>query len=202
MCLYAAKVIKPDNLSTLTLSPLLSLSSQFSLPSHESITMIKPTKNSFRFLKAEKMHNSLLLVILACFHFIIPISGNAEVRALMEMKSSLDPENKYLSSWTADGDPCGGAFQGVACNEHRKVANISLQGKGLTGKVPPAVAELKCLSGLYLHYNKLSGEIPKEIANLTELIDLYLDVNNFTGSIPPQIGSMASLQGPAYFIFF
>ncbi|KAL8539658.1 hypothetical protein ACS0TY_001320 [Phlomoides rotata] len=136
----------------------------------------------------------LSLVLIICFHSIIPVSGNAEVRALMEMKSSLDPENKYLSSWTADGDPCGGAFQGVACNEHRKVANISLQGKGLTGKIPPAVAELKCLSGLYLHYNKLSGGIPREIANLTELTDLYLDVNNFTGTIPPQIGSMTSLQ--------
>lgn len=113
----------------------------------------------------------------------------------MEIKASLDPSNKQLSSWTADGDPCGGAFEGVACNEHRKVANISLQGKGLAGKVPPAVAELKCLSGLYLHYNSLSGEIPREIANLTELTDLYLNVNNLTGTIPPQIGTMASLQG-------
>ncbi|KAL0331391.1 UNVERIFIED_CONTAM: Proline-rich receptor-like protein kinase PERK9 [Sesamum angustifolium] len=132
---------------------------------------------------------------LACSCFVNPTCGNAELRALMEMKSSLDPENKYLSSWTADGDPCGGAFEGVACNQHRKVANISLQGKGLTGKVPPAVAGLKCLSGLYLHYNSLSGEIPREIANLTELTDLYLNVNNLTGTIPPEIGSMASLQG-------
>ncbi|KAI3468874.1 hypothetical protein Pfo_025537 [Paulownia fortunei] len=137
---------------------------------------------------------AILIISLACSYFISPTFGNAELRALMAMKSSLDPENKYLSSWTADGDPCGGAFEGVACNEHRKVANISLQGKGLAGKVPPAVAELKCLSGLYLHYNSLSGEIPKEIANLTELTDLYLNVNNLTGSIPAEIGSMASLQ--------
>lgn len=112
----------------------------------------------------------------------------------MEIKASLDPENKHLSSWTAAGDPCGGEFEGVACNEHRKVANISLEGKGLTGKVPAAVAELKCLSGLFLHYNFLSGEIPKEIANLTELNDLYLNVNNLSGNIPPEIGTMASLQ--------
>ncbi|KAK6137679.1 hypothetical protein DH2020_028605 [Rehmannia glutinosa] len=139
--------------------------------------------------------NSIFALLLITSYFTNPTWGNAELRALMEMKSSLDPENKYLSSWTADGDPCdGGAFEGVACNEHRKVANISLQGKGLTGKVPPAVAELKCLSGLYLHYNSLSGEIPKEIANLTELNDLYLNVNNLTGNIPAEIGSMASLQ--------
>lgn len=112
----------------------------------------------------------------------------------MEIKASLDPGNRYLLSWTEDGDPCGGAFVGVACNANRKVSNISLQGKRLTGKLSPAVAELKCLSGLYLHYNSLTGEIPNEIANLTELTDLYLNINNLSGSIPSQIGSMASLQ--------
>ncbi|XP_073047833.1 LRR receptor kinase SERK2-like [Primulina eburnea] len=138
---------------------------------------------------------SPLLFVFSCFSLTIdPIRGNAELRALMEIKTSLDPENKYLSSWTSDGDPCAGAFEGVACNEHRKVANLSLQGKGLAGKLPPAVAELKCLSGLYLHYNSLTGEIPKEIANLTELTDLYLNVNNFSGTTPSEIGSMASLQ--------
>ncbi|KAF2298993.1 hypothetical protein GH714_029587 [Hevea brasiliensis] len=122
------------------------------------------------------------------------VRGNTELRALMELKSTLDPTNKFLNSWTSNGDPCSGTFEGVNCNEHRKVANISLQGKGLSGKVSPAVAELKCLSGLYLHYNSLSGEIPKELANLTELSDLYLNVNNLSGSIPPEIGGMASLQ--------
>lgn len=123
------------------------------------------------------------------------VRGNAELGALMEIKASLDPENKILTSWTSNGDPCGGSFAGVACNEHLKVANISLQGKGLSGKVSPAVAQLQCLSGLYLHYNSLTGEIPTEISNLTELTDLYLNVNNLTGSIPFEIGNMASLQG-------
>ncbi|KAL9406316.1 hypothetical protein Peur_003288 [Populus x canadensis] len=123
------------------------------------------------------------------------ISGNnTELEALVKLKFALDPNNKYLQSWTSDGDPCSGLFEGVACNEHGQVANISLQGKGLSGTISPAVAELKSLSGLYLHYNSLSGEIPKEIVNLVGLSDLYLNVNNLSGSIPPEIGSMASLQ--------
>lgn len=138
-------------------------------------------------------HISLLLVL--TFSTPRRVLGNTELRALLELKSSLDPENKLLKSWTSEGDPCSGSFEGVACNEHRKVANISLQGKGLSGKVSGAVAELKCLSGLYLHYNKLSGEIPKEISNLTELTDLYLNVNNLSGGIPPEIVNMDSLQG-------
>ncbi|CAN8230966.1 unnamed protein product [Cochlearia groenlandica] len=137
------------------------------------------------------------LLALLLFTFLLTshnVQANAELKALMELKSSLDPENKLLRSWTFNGDPCDGSFQGIACNHHLKVANISLQGKSLTGKLSPAVSELKCLSGLYLHYNSLSGEIPKEITNLTELSDLYLNVNNFSGEIPAEIGSMASLQ--------
>ncbi|XP_057758808.1 leucine-rich repeat receptor-like serine/threonine-protein kinase At1g17230 [Arachis stenosperma] len=136
----------------------------------------------------------LLLLVLVAFSIVQLVHGNAELRALMDLKSSLDPEGKILSSWSSDGDPCSGLFQGVACNEHRKVANISLQGKGLSGWLSPSVAELKCLSGLYLHYNNLSGEIPPQISNLTELVDLYLDVNSLSGTIPTEIGNMASLQ--------
>ncbi|KAJ9147776.1 hypothetical protein P3X46_029898 [Hevea brasiliensis] len=136
----------------------------------------------------------LLVSLLFALATLQRVCGNTELRALMELKSALDPTNKFLNSWTSDGDPCRGTFEGVACNEHRKVANISLQGKGLSGTVSPAVAELKCLSGLYLHYNSLSGEIPKQLANLTELSDLYLNVNNLSGSIPPEIVGMASLQ--------
>ncbi|GJW08424.1 probable leucine-rich repeat receptor-like protein kinase [Tanacetum coccineum] len=112
----------------------------------------------------------------------------------MDIKASLDPYNKLLTSWTETGDPCSGSFLGVACNEHLKVANISLQGKGLAGKLPIAISGLKCLSGLYLHYNFLTGAIPKEITGLTELSELYLNVNNLTGEIPKEIGNMSSLQ--------
>ncbi|XWS49046.1 hypothetical protein CRYUN_Cryun13aG0129800 [Craigia yunnanensis] len=134
------------------------------------------------------------LVLLFTLYIPLLVHGNTELRALMELKASLDPTNKVLESWKSDGDPCGSSFVGVACNEHRKVANISLQGKGLSGKVSPVIAGLKCLSGLYLHYNSLFGEIPKELSNLQELTDLYLNVNNLSGNIPPEIGNMAGLQ--------
>lgn len=111
----------------------------------------------------------------------------------MDLKASLDPDNMVLSTWTNDGDPCR-SFEGVACNEHRKVANISLQSKNLSGEISPAIGNLKCLSGLFLHYNSLKGEIPKEIGNLSELGEIYLDVNNLSGNIPPDIGNIASLQ--------
>ncbi|KAL0311664.1 UNVERIFIED_CONTAM: Somatic embryogenesis receptor kinase [Sesamum calycinum] len=113
----------------------------------------------------------------------------------MAIKSSLDPENLLLSSWSVNAtDPCNGSFEGIACNEYGQVVNISLQGKGLSGQIPTEIGQLKSLSGLYLHFNKLHGLVPKELANLTELSDLYLNVNNLSGDIPPEIGDMPNLQ--------
>ncbi|KAB5569089.1 hypothetical protein DKX38_002882 [Salix brachista] len=112
----------------------------------------------------------------------------------MQIKVSLDPQNRLLTSWQPSADPCSGAFEGVVCNEQGHVTNISLQGKGLSGQIPPALGGLKSLSGLFLHYNALNGVIPKEIAELSELSDLYLNVNSLSGEIPPQIGNMPNLQ--------
>ncbi|KAK4280490.1 hypothetical protein QN277_012112 [Acacia crassicarpa] len=139
---------------------------------------------------------SVLLLFSLLFFLSHPtwVSGNEELRALMDMKAALDPESRYLSSWTSNGNPCDGSFVGLACNENGQVANISLQGKGLSGKLSSAIDGLKHLTGLYLHYNALYGEIPKEIANLPELTDLYLNVNHFTGEIPTEIGKMENLQ--------
>ena len=113
----------------------------------------------------------------------------------MEIKASLDPQNRLLTSWETNKDPCSGSFEGVACNELGHVANISLQGKGLLGQIPAALGGLKSLTGLYLHFNALNGVIPKEIAELSELSDLYLNVNNLSGEIPPHVGNMSNLQG-------
>ncbi|XVF33509.1 hypothetical protein REPUB_Repub17cG0174700 [Reevesia pubescens] len=124
------------------------------------------------------------------------LSSPTERELLLQIKASLDPQNRFLSSWTPYSDPCSsGSFDGVACNEEGHVANISLQGKGLSGQIPAALGGLKSLTGLYLHFNALSGEIPKEIATLNQLSDLYLNVNNLSGEIPPHIGSnMTNLQ--------
>ncbi|GJX91737.1 somatic embryogenesis receptor kinase 4-like protein [Tanacetum coccineum] len=115
---------------------------------------------------------------------------------MLKIKSFLDPDGQTLTSWSENGGTsyCDGSFEGVACNEKGQVMNISLQGKGLFGKLAPEIGDLKGLSGLYLHFNGLHGEIPKEIAELTHLTDLYLNVNNLSGEIPVEFEKMASLQ--------
>jgi Leucine rich repeat N-terminal domain len=137
------------------------------------------------------VHLFLTLLFLSCDSaFLKP-----EVSSLMALKASLDPPEHVLSTWTRNGDPCSGSFEGVACNIHGKVTSISLQGMGLSGSLSPAIAGLRWLTGLYLHYNRLTGELPREVGNLTMLSDLYLDVNRLSGRIPAEIGNMGNLQG-------
>ncbi|XP_020273743.1 LRR receptor-like serine/threonine-protein kinase GSO2 [Asparagus officinalis] len=151
------------------------------------------------------LFTTTILFILSLLLNANPSLANPELRTLMELKAALDPDGKLLSSWSSEGDPCSGSFEGVGCNEFGKVANISLQGKGLSGFLSPALSHLRNLSGLYLHYNALKGEIPKEIANLTELVDLYLNVNNLlqvlqlcynqlTECMPTQLGLLKNLN--------
>ncbi|KAJ1266972.1 hypothetical protein BS78_07G020900 [Paspalum vaginatum] len=124
-------------------------------------------------------------------------SRGAELDALMELKAALDPAGRALASWARGGDPCGPRgdyFEGVSCDARGRVAAISLQGKGLRGTVPPALAMLPALTGLYLHYNELGGEIPSELGGLPDLAELYLGVNNLSGTIPAELGRLRSLQ--------
>jgi len=148
-----------------------------------------------------EMGRARTIIMKVCFWVVlcvalvgIRVESSVEIEALMEIKAALDPKGVILQSWVADRDPCSGVYEGVACNENGKVANVSLQSKTLSGYLSPSFAKLRCLNGLYLHYNNLGGEIPKEVSNLTELVDLYLNVNALSGSIPPELASMSSLQ--------
>jgi hypothetical protein len=138
---------------------------------------------------------ALAALAVLCRSLLGPASAadGGEARALLALKAELDPTGRLLPSWAPGRDPC--RFEGVACDGRGAVANVSLQGKGLAGTLSPAVAGLRSLTGLYLHYNALRGAVPRELSRLTRLTDVYLNVNNFSGPVPPEIGAMASLQG-------
>ncbi|AED96098.1 putative protein kinase RLK-Pelle-LRR-IV family [Arabidopsis thaliana] len=146
-------------------------------------------------MTATQMLLHLLLLPLLFLHFSNQVMAEItdELATLMEVKTELDPEDKHLASWSVNGDLCKD-FEGVGCDWKGRVSNISLQGKGLSGKISPNIGKLKHLTGLFLHYNALVGDIPRELGNLSELTDLYLNVNNLSGEIPSNIGKMQGLQ--------
>ncbi|GMY28235.1 receptor protein kinase CLAVATA1-like [Fagus crenata] len=74
-----------------------------------------------------------------------------------------------------------------------KLGILTLSGNQVTGKIPPAIQNLKALQTLSLEMNKLSGEIPKEIFNLPLLTTINISDNNISGEIPGSIWGCASL---------
>jgi len=149
----------------------------------------------FRFSFRSLLPLPLLLLLLS----VLGASARNEedARALAALKRALDPTGRVLGSWDPSGDPCAGSFVGVTCSRDGRVTAVSLQGRGLSGTLPPAVAGLRRLQGLYLHYNGIKGPIPREIGKLSELTDLYLDVNHLTGPVPVEIAAIVNLQGEA-----
>ncbi len=76
---------------------------------------------------------------------------------------------------------------GALTGTPKRVTELWLHGRGLSGTIAPELGELSELKWLYLHRNNLTGEIPGELNNLSKLERLYLYDNDLTG-ISSQIG--------------
>ncbi|XP_051197817.1 proline-rich receptor-like protein kinase PERK9 [Lolium perenne] len=143
---------------------------------------------------ARELSSLLFLLLLLATVLAASARNEEEARTLAALRAALDPAGRVLGSWDPAVDPCGGSFVGVTCDGTGRVTGISLQGRGLSGTLPPAVAGLRRLRGLYLHYNGIKGPIPRELGGLSELADLYLDVNHLSGPVPVEIADMGNLQ--------
>ena len=80
--------------------------------------------------------------------------------------------------------------------ELARLANLTglwLNNNSLSGEIPPELARLANLTELQLSWNQLSGEIPRELTGLANLTVLALEFNRLGGQIPPELGSLANL---------
>ena len=75
----------------------------------------------------------------------------------------------------------------------RRLMAISLNGRGLTGEIPPELGGLTHLRRLSLHGNRLGGAIPPELGQLTQLARLELSDNSLTGGIPRELDALTRL---------
>ncbi|XP_010266812.1 PREDICTED: receptor protein kinase CLAVATA1 [Nelumbo nucifera] len=71
---------------------------------------------------------------------------------------------------------------------------LTLSNNRITGKIPPAIANLTNLRTLSLDVNLFSGEIPPEIFGLKMLSKINISSNNITGEIPIALGHCKSLS--------
>ena len=114
----------------------------------------------------------------------------SDCRVLMEARDALGGSGSLnwsagtsISTWNGvkvDGTP-------------KRVVELSLRNRGLTGVIPTQLSSLINLQGLSLGGNQLTGEIPAALGSLAKLKWLYLNVNRLTGEIPAALGSLANL---------
>lgn len=65
---------------------------------------------------------------------------------------------------------------------------------GLTGKLGPAIGQLRSMKGMYLSENSFSGEFSDDIGNLRYLTFLRVNDNFIEGSLPTTITSLRNLR--------
>ena len=85
-------------------------------------------------------------------------------------------------------------WHGVTADDDGRVTWLDLYDNGLTGPLPPALAELANLEWLELSRNDLVGPLPAWLGNLAGLRRLGLWWNGFTGPIPDSLGSLVKLE--------
>ena len=76
----------------------------------------------------------------------------------------------------------------------RRVTELKLANRNLTGVIPPELGRLTYLDALWLNGNRLSGEIPPELGGLVNLNTLLLYTNQLSGEIPSQLGTLTNLR--------
>lgn len=129
--------------------------------------------------------------------FAVEAMEHPDRAALAALYNATDGPNwTDNGGWLTDaplGEWYGVEWHGVTVSDGR-VVGLNLHENGLTGSIPPELANLASLKRLWLHDNALTGPIPPELGSLARLRELYLDANDLTGPIPPELGSLASLE--------
>ena len=114
----------------------------------------------------------------------------SDCNTLLGLKSALT--GTAALNWSADLAMT--AWNGITVGgTPRRVTELELERKGLTGVIPPTLGDLTELETLDLSLNALTGEIPAELASLSQLEDLSLWQNNLTGDIPSELGGLTNV---------
>ncbi|HEX6051447.1 MAG TPA: hypothetical protein VFZ21_19345 [Gemmatimonadaceae bacterium] len=127
----------------------------------------------------------------ACTGATVPV---IECQALVALYN-----NTNGPAWTdAEGwgttNPC--RWQGVQCTEddHGFVSDLDLQGKGLSGPLPPELGNLDHVGRIILHGNPLTGAIPPELGGLASVRAIRLSFSQLTAPLPVELTNIPTLE--------
>ncbi|XP_058080651.1 receptor-like protein EIX2 [Magnolia sinica] len=122
-----------------------------------------------------------------------------EIKALTTFRKALNDPSNRLSSWDDASNCC--KWSGITChNKTGYVVKLDLHSDllhpafSLSGRIDPALIELKHLQFLDLSYNDFIGNpFPDFLGSMKELRYLNLSSAGFVGTIPHQLGNLSKL---------
>ena len=92
--------------------------------------------------------------------------------------------------WTG-GDPCLGAWPGVACGPSGAVVSLALP--SLSGALPPSLFAITSLTSLAVASGSVAS-LPSEVGQLTALVSLSLPGLGVSGTLPSALGLCTALR--------
>ncbi|TKW37926.1 hypothetical protein SEVIR_1G081100v4 [Setaria viridis] len=85
------------------------------------------------------------------------------------------------TSWRNGTDCC--KWEGITCNGHGAVMEVSLASRSLEGSISPSLGKLTSLLRLNLSYNSLSGNLPSELLSSGSITVLDVSFNSLNGDL-------------------
>ncbi|KAI8551742.1 hypothetical protein RHMOL_Rhmol06G0209900 [Rhododendron molle] len=114
----------------------------------------------------------------------------ADVAAINNLYIALG--NPPIPGWVSTGgDPCGGAWQGVECN-NTNINSITLNGANLGGELGDNLGSFSSIRTISLENNHIGGSIPSNLP--VTMQNFFLSDNQFTGSIPSSLSTLIELS--------
>ncbi|WVZ77884.1 hypothetical protein U9M48_025685 [Paspalum notatum var. saurae] len=112
--------------------------------------------------------------------------------SLLQFLDGLSHDAGLAKSWQEEASDCC-KWEGVTCNRNKTVIEVSLEYRGLAGRIAPSLGNLTGLQHLNLSYNSLSGGLPLGLVSSSSIMVLDVsfnqlsgDLNEFPSSIPGQ----------------
>ena len=125
---------------------------------------------------------------------ITRVAGSPDREALVAFYNATGGPNWNYNNWLSHCQPIG-QWDGVTTDiSDDRVTALELEGDGLSGPLPPVIAELTSLERLDLSDNALTGPLPQALGSLAALEDLDLARNEITGSLVSSVGNLKNLK--------
>nr|AEV53594.1 putative leucine rich-repeat receptor-like protein [Triticum aestivum] len=146
----------------------------------------------FPYIKKFRMPSiGLALVLLISLVSLTGSCTQQERGSLHQFLAGLSQDCGLAVSWRSDANCC--TWEGITCNQDRKVTDVSLASRGLEGPISSFLGNLTSLLRLNLSHNSLSGGLPLELVSSNNIIVLDVSFNRLKGGLSELPSSTSAL---------